>query len=231
MELAMRKEQREDTEMNDDYLRREYHKIPNIYNRETFGKNRLIEGDYANPYLEYLKDNEWVWTEKVDGTNIRIIWDGHRVDIAGRTNKAQIPVHLMERLGELFLGEDKEELFESLFGDTEAVLFGEGFGEKIQKGGKYGAVDFILFDVLASGFWLRRESVEEIATNLGIRVVPIVGRGDLNEAVEFIKAHPGSMLRDDELEGVVCRPNVEIFQRNGDRVIVKIKCRDFPKGD
>lgn len=216
--------------MGDYDLMHEYHKIPNIYNRERFDKNKLIEGDYSNPYLEYLADNEWVWTEKVDGTNIRVIWDGYRVEFKGRSNNAQIPTHLMAKLEELFCGENKEELFELIFGNKPAVLFGEGFGEKIQKGGgKYGEVNFILFDVFVDGFWLQRNDIEKIANNLDIRVVPVVGHGNLHEAVEFIKSHPKSMLKNDELEGIVCRPNVEIFQRNGDRTIVKIKCRDFPK--
>lgn len=34
----------------------EYVKIPNIFKRETFGKNKLIEGKYSSPELEYLKD-------------------------------------------------------------------------------------------------------------------------------------------------------------------------------
>ena len=57
------------------------------------------------PAVEYLKDNIWQFTEKVDGTNIQVYWDGHKVEFAGRTDKAQIPSHLMERLEELFDGE------------------------------------------------------------------------------------------------------------------------------
>ena len=42
----------------------EYVKIPNIFKRETFGKNKLIEGEYSSPELEYLKDAEWEFTYK-----------------------------------------------------------------------------------------------------------------------------------------------------------------------
>lgn len=206
----------------------EYIKIPNIYKREESGANKLIEGVYSTPELAFLAKDEWEWTEKVDGTNARVFWDGHRVSFAGRTDKAQMPPHLLAKLEELFGGPNKEELFEQVFGDTEAILFGEGFGEKIQKGGGlYGPVDFILFDVLVGDTYLRRDSVEAIAGNLGIRVVPIVGHGDLLEAVNLIKDHPKSMLRDAEMEGIVCRPVVELRDRRGSRIIVKIKCRDF----
>ena len=134
----------------------EYTKIPNIFKREEFGKNRLIEGDFSSDELEYLADNLWVWTEKVDGTNIRVIWDGHSV------------------------------------------------------------------------MWLRPDALKDIADSFGIQAVPQVGGGSLYDAVKFIKTHPKSKLRDAEMEGVVCRPLFELADRRGNRIIVKIKCRDFP---
>lgn len=208
----------------------EYTKIPNIFKREEFGKNKLIEGEYSTPELEYLAENEFVWTEKVDGTNIRVMWDGHAVSFGGRTERAQIPAHLVNKLNDLFGGTNKEEIFEQKFGETPVTLFGEGFGEKIQNGGgKYGPVNFILFDVFCGGMWLKRESVEDIAQTFNIETVPVVGRGNLREAVEYIRKHPKSMLKDDELEGIVCRPTNELLDRRGNRIIVKIKCRDFDK--
>lgn len=49
-----------------------YHKIQNIFNRETFGNNKIIENDFTNETVKFLKDVDWTWTEKVDGTNIRV---------------------------------------------------------------------------------------------------------------------------------------------------------------
>ena len=206
----------------------EYTKIPNIYKREEYGNNKLLMGQYSTDEIGYLSDSTWEWTEKVDGTNVRVIWDGYRVSFAGRTDKAQMPPKLLERLTELFGGADKEELFEQNFGTNPVILFGEGFGEKIQKGGGlYGPVDFILFDVFY-GIWLKRPDVEDIAQKFGIRVVPIVGFGNLIQAADFIRSHPKSQLRDAEMEGIVCRPCVELADCRGNRIIVKVKCRDFP---
>lgn len=207
----------------------EYVKIPNIYKRETFGKNKLIEGVFSSQELEYLEDNQWEFTEKVDGTNVRVIWDGHRVSFKGRTNKSQIPTYLLEKLEELFGGESKEELFEQTFGEKQAILFGEGYGGKIQGGSAYGDVNFILFDVYVGGFWLQRPMVEQVAGVFGIKVVPVIMHGSLNDGVALIKTHPKSMLKDGEMEGVVGRPMVQMFSRKGERIMVKIKCRDFEK--
>lgn len=206
----------------------EYVKIPNIFKRETFGKNKLIEGEYSSPELEYLKDAEWEFTEKIDGTNIRVCWDGYRVSFMGRTDKAQIPAHLLARLEELFGGESKEELFEQTFGNKEVILFGEGYGKKIQKGGElYGDVNFRFFDVLVDDYWLLQNNVDCIAEIFEIETAPFMFRGTLEQGVQFIKTHPKSLLRDAEMEGIVGRPMVQMFNRTGERIMVKIKCRDF----
>ena len=206
----------------------EYTKIPNIYRRESFGKNKLIEGSYSTLELEYLKDDDWEFTYKANGTNIRVCWDGYRVSFMGRTDKAQIPAHLLARLEELFGGESKEELFEQNFGNKEVILFGEGIGEKIQKGGGlYGPADFVLFDVYIGGYWLNRDAVEHFAEVFGIRCVPILLVGTLKEGVDFVKTHPMSPFKNDVAEGIVGRPMVQMFSRTGERIMVKIKCRDF----
>ena len=206
----------------------EYVKIPNIFKRETFGKNKLIEGEYSSRELEYLKDAMWEFEEKLDGCNIRICWDGYRVSFMGRTDRAQIPAHLLAKLEELFGGESKEELFEQTFGKKEVILFGEGYGKKIQKGGElYGDVNFRLFDVLVDGYWLLQDNVDCIAEIFEIETAPFMFRGTLEQGVQFIKTHPRSLLRDAEMEGIVGRPLVQMFSRTGERIMVKIKCRDF----
>lgn len=150
---------------------KEYHKIKTIFKRDEKTK-KLIRGQFTNSAFSYLKDNIWQFTEKVDGTNIRVYWDGHKVSFGGRTDNAQIPAHLINRLVELFGGEENEQLFEQKFGDKEVELFGEGYGAKIQNGGLYrNDVDFILFDVMIDNLYLERESVEDIATYFGIDIV------------------------------------------------------------
>ena len=205
---------------------REYVKIPNIFKRERFGKNKPIAGEDSSPELKYLKDAMWEFEEKLDGCNIRICWDGYRVSFMGRTDRAQIPGHLLSRLEELFGGESKEELFEQTFGKKEVILFGEGYGKKIQKCGElYGDVNFRLFDVLVDGYWLLQDNVDCIAEIFEIETAPFMFRGTLEQGVQFIKTHPKSLLRDAEMEGIVGSPMVQMFRRTGERIMVKIKCR------
>ncbi len=209
---------------------KEYTKIETVFERDMEGTKKLIEGKYHNETVAYLKDNEWICTEKIDGTNIGVIWDGHKVSYQGRTERAQVPTHLMNRLIELFGGSINEELFEQKFGEMQVILFGEGYGAKIQNGGKYRSdVSFILFDVYLpeQNLWLKRDAIEDIAKAFGIEAVPIVLKGTLQQAVDYVKSKPKSTIGEADMEGLVCRPAIDLLDRMGKRVIVKVKVADF----
>lgn len=205
----------------------EYPKIQSVYKRDQ--ETHLFTDEFSQPEFHYLKDAEWEWTEQVDGTNVRV---GHNtqlglhnswVEIGGRTDNAQIPVPLMHRLKELFHAE-KFQAAEL----PPMILFGEGFGERIQKGGgNYGKVDFVLFDVLCDGLWLRRADVYDIAEKLDIQHVPIVLFGDIQHACNWIAADQPSRWGQFRAEGLVGRPSVELQTRRGHRVITKMKRKDF----
>ena len=49
---------------------KEYHKIETVFKRDDKTK-KLNEEIYRNETVEFLKDMEWEFTEKIDGTNIR----------------------------------------------------------------------------------------------------------------------------------------------------------------
>lgn len=210
---------------------KEYHKIETLFERDMEGNKKLIEGKFRSETVEFLKDNKWHFTEKVDGTNIRVYWDGHRVIFGGRTDSAQIPTNLMYALNDLFLGNTNEEVFEQKFGASEVTFYGEGYGEKIQKGGGLyrEGCGFILFDVKVGDVWLERANVEDIAKAFNVPVVPIVLTGTIQEAVAYVKSKPKCTiaLQEKEAEGLVGRPVVEMCDRRGNRIIVKVKTCDF----
>lgn len=210
-----------------------YTKIETVFNRSLEGQKELIIGDYRNETVEYLKDNEWVGTEKIDGTNIRVCWDGYSISFAGRTNKSVIQPNLLPKLEEIFCNPETEQIFEQLFGEKEVILYGEGYGNRIQKVGSLYREDnsFILFDVymVEANLWLKRDAIEDIGKALGIEVVPIVFRGTINEGIEFVKKHPMSTIGKAPMEGIVCKPAVDMLTRTGDRVVVKIKVHDFAR--
>jgi len=208
----------------------EYHKIQTVFLRDPATNFKtLLEGQYAEPAFDYLANCWWMFTEKVDGTNIRVMWDGERVTFGGKTNDAQIPVHLLARLTELF----PSERLRSVFDCGDVCLYGEGFGAKIQKGGgryKADGGDFILFDVKVGGVWLERPNVSDIAEKCGVPIVPIVRLGTLPEAIQMVRDGFKSTISADSglnAEGLVMRPVVNLFDRLGRRIITKVKAKDF----
>lgn len=206
-----------------------YNKIDTIFERDEKTK-KLINGKFRNETVEFCKDLTWQFTEKVDGTNIRVYWDGHRVEFGGRTENAQIPAPLVNKLNELFGGDINEQFFEQKFGENEVILFGEGYGPKIQNGGSYrDDVDFIMFDVMINGNYQTRESVEDIARYFNVNIVPILAEGPLSAGIDYVMTHKYSTIAQNgaELEGIVARPKMELKDRTGKRLIVKIKFKDF----
>lgn len=213
---------------------KQYHKIQTVYSRDPETKYKtLLEGKWACDEFEYLRNNMWLFTEKVDGTNIRVMYDPAATTAAGfitfggKTDKASIPAKLIMKLYDLFHPQTK--WFAAEF-DTAVCLYGEGFGPGIQKGGgNYGAEqDFVLFDVRVGEWWLRQRDVEDIAKKLGIQIVPDMGQGTLFDFVERVRGGIKSAWGDFAAEGLVARPSCEMFARNGQRIITKLKCRDFP---
>lgn len=209
---------------------KEYHKIETLFERDMEGTKKLIEGRFRNECIEYLKDNEWIFTEKVDGTNVRVHWDGHAVIFCGRTDNAQMPGPLVQELNKLFLGITNEQLFEQKFGADPVTFYGEGYGGKIQSGGAYCKEQkFILFDVAVGETFLKREDVEEIAKAFSLDVVPIIITGTIQQAVDYVKTKPKSSFAIDEKEseGLVGVPKARLTDFRGNRIIVKVKVKDF----
>jgi len=206
----------------------EYPKIQGIFKRDE-KTHKFIEGEWALPEFVYLKDNIWQWTEKINGTNVRICWEpfsANQISFLGRTDKASLPPFLLAKLRQIFIVDKLMAIFR-----LPACLYGEGFGNRIQGAGKNyipDDVDFILFDIRIGQWWLKRPDLEDIAARLGIRIVPIVGQGTLIEAINLIKAKKlKSVFGDFLAEGLVLWPMIELRDRAGQRIVTKLKHKDF----
>ena len=211
-----------------------YHKIQTVFMRDPeTNLKKLLMGQYSIPEFEYLKDNQWVFTEKVDGTNIRVMLGIDSVLFGGKTDNTQLYPGLIASLQKMFLFDILDNVFENRESDdgvwSNVCLYGEGYGEKIQKGGGnyIKGQSFVLFDVKVGNWWLNRESVIDIATKLAIQCVPEIGRGTLFDMIDMVRGGIKSEWGDFQAEGIVARPEVELFARNGDRIITKLKHKDF----
>jgi ATP-dependent RNA circularization protein (DNA/RNA ligase family) len=201
---------------------KEYHKIQSVFKRDE-RTHKFIIGEYSLPEFGYLKNNIWVYTEKIDGTNIRVMWDGTQIRFGGKTDNAQTPTFLLTKLQDLFPADKFKDL-------PPLCLYGEGYGARIQKGGgNYipNGCDFILIDVWVDDWWLERENIEDVASKLGIKVVPIIGKGNIATALSETQSGFSSTFGAFLAEGMVLKPQVELFNRKGNRIITKMKYKDF----
>ncbi len=210
----------------------EYSKIETLLNRDE-KTGVVIEGAWRLPEFEYLQALNWRWSEKLDGTNIRIEWQpkedgsGLAFAIKGRTDRAQMPVTLMEDLHTLISAEKMA----GVFTDAPVVIYGEAYGGNIQSAGRYykpdGAYGFSIFDVRVGDWWLKWENTQEIASKLDLTLVPIIGEGPLADAIQCVHDGFQSRIGIIAAEGLVMRPVVDLRMRNGQRVIGKVKTTDF----
>lgn len=222
----------------------EYPKIHSLYKREGWyfnekekiapqkpNRQSFIIGDYAQP--EFANINKWRVEEKIDGTNIRIFYQDGKVRFGGRTKDAQLPTHLLNYLQNTFGDWNFHKIFPSAGEEPYpyVILFGEGYGPKIQKNGEKYRSDpgFVLFDCYVSGWWLKREDIEEIARKFMIPVVPNLGMMTENEIISLVKSKPNSVLAPEYgcIEGVVCKTDPVMLFRKGEPIMWKLKCKEF----
>lgn len=219
---------------------KKYHKIDTVYHRDPDNHFKtLLEGTWSRNEFRILKDIEWVWTEKIDGINIRVMWNGKSIRYGGKTDNSQIPTKLLISLQDLFTKEKIKKVFPLQYDIDENLekmdicLYGEGYGAGIQKVGRNylpDSINFILFDIKIENWWLKREDVEDLAKKLNIKIVPIVGYGTLQQAIEYCKKGFKSLIahnKEQDAEGLILKPIIELFDRGGRRIISKIKYKDF----
>ena len=217
----------------------EYPKIETVFNRDPVSF-KVIFGQVRKP--EFAIVNTWLVTEKLDGTNIRIRLCGNGVvEYSGRTISAQLHPQLLQYLQTAFPAEKVAAAFDP---NLEVILFGEGYGPKIQCGSIYRKdISFRLFDVAVRPaisesqkyLWLEWASVVDIAGKLGIATVFDLGVMDLSEAVDHVQTmlSPVALMENDSsvpAEGIVARTVPLLFDRWGNRVMWKLKRKDFAGG-
>lgn len=206
---------------------RTYHKIQTVFKRDDEG--RLQVNEWTDPAFHFLKNNLWNATEKIDGTNVRvqIIPDGH-ITFAGRTSRAQLPARLVEHLEATFHNAWMVQKLQEQFPHG-GILFGEGFGAGIQKGGGNYRPDqvFTLFDVAVGSWWLKRADVVRIAHSLSILHVPVLEQRPLVKLIELVRGGFSSAFGNFPAEGLIAEPAVPLQVRSGKRIITKLKTSDF----
>lgn len=221
---------------------REYPKIETLYNRDD--KYFVVVGKLRLPEFGIVKG--WSLTEKLHGRNTRVtLFDDGIVEYGGKTDDAEVPPELLKYLMETF---PSEKLKAALWLPNKirpkaATIYGEGYGPKMVPGsGMYRKdISFRLFDCLIEGvdgsWWLERKNLEDVARKLDIKCMPIIGHIDylpetslqlyslLRESVVAREENDDCVIP----EGIVARSEPLLYSRKGDRIMWKLKMKDFKK--
>lgn len=232
-----------------------YPKINTLWKRDV-KTNKIICGDLSCPEFGNIK--VFHVTEKINGTNIRIHYQrisGHSLietlTFHGKTDDAQIPAHLLNRLQNKFdtqlfqsvwaipTKEEKEQHIKDRKPTGEAIdvtLYGEGYGPNIHGGGGYcSCASFILFDVRIDGWWLEPNNVRDIAQKMEIACVPDLGIMTIEQIVPLVekgfKSNIATVDKKLEAEGIVARSHPLMLFRNGIPIMWKLKHKDFKEGE
>lgn len=252
-----------------------YQKINTLWKRDE--KNRIIQGDYSLPEFGYLADTLWLVEEKIDGTNMSYdIYFGsdgsiNRTEIHGKTENAKISVGLLNEmnriLDELIDSGKLTDVFKIVKTDAagnttvswpyKVTIFGEGYGGKIQSGGRYSKTEkFIVFDIEiqttpeTEPLYLLRPSVDDICLKLGLDLVHTYGLMSIADAELIIEniaynvyanrmgnpslyapdISPFSHNSEDPtlvIEGFVLKSPCGLRTRQGKPLVTKIKVKDY----
>lgn len=251
-------------------LNTEYGKTYNMFERRK-DSNKVNLGIWNCG--DFQQVGYWLVTEKIDGTNVRVILtfaDGVYVaDVRGRSDNANLPKgfvqeafgvenaydlteNLYEALCQLtWAGEtSQEELDAKLIEDPiTMVVYGEGYGPGIQKGGKYATKkSFRAFDVVTwkngKALWRTWEDVTQVAEFLGVNTVPVFSSqattrdivenvgGEVNDFLSIVAELENPDFEEDVdrfgAEGIIARTDPYLYDYRGKRVMFKLKAKDMP---
>lgn len=204
-----------------------YPKINSVFKRDDYGK---FTDEFSMEEIRFLKDNPWIGSEKIDGMNIRIGYKNGKFEIAGKTEKSRIPGDLLEVLQGYVDSWKGHEFFDT---DKEIVIFGEGYGGKIQGNPYKRPTSFLVFDIWINGWWLKGYDIVKICNTIDIYTIKAFAffYKNIFEAIEIVKAGACSLCGDCRAEGLVLEPKVPLQDRMGNRIITKIKTKDFKSAD
>lgn len=214
-------------------------KIQSPYKRNETG---VFIPEFSLQIFSYLLDNIWLIYEKIDGFNVRVIWDGENVHFNGKSDNTAFTVNQLSYLNSIF----KPSLFAQF---DPCVIYGELVGPKCNGNlYKLQGQEFILFDCYrlsnvtayhqSTAGWQDTDFLNELCTLFKIRRSPCIAVMTLRHCTkQFYNGtlsedyKTSTMFIDKPSEGFILRPECELSTSRNERVITKLKFRDkFSEG-
>lgn len=213
-----------------------YSKILTLYKRDEKYK---CTDELSIP--EFGLVDQYYVAEKIDGQNIRIVYNGLTTNIQYLTRESDDPANVPGDLRKLLEQRFPYDKVHAELGPVQAVVFGEGYGAGIQKGGDYSPTkDFIVFDVKIEDWWLEPEAakydgIKSFAAKFDCDYVPEMGVMTKAEITDLCKQGFDSILALKKTgakrpaEGIIARTVPGLKTRDNHRLIFKLKLKDYSR--
>jgi Rnl2 family RNA ligase len=206
-----------------------------------FKKFNSVENAYRQKFVnacEELGVKDWVALEKVHGSNFGFIIENgvvtpfKRSSIIGMNPETgAYDFYGCNPVVETYGGLVKN--LELVF-DQPVQIYGELYGEGVQKEVQYGPKDFIAFDILLlnDNTFVDWDTVVEVCSDYSIPTVLEIARGSLSELLEISPEFESFVAKrngfDSKSEGLVIKQlKDEVFLKTGSRAIIKSKSKSF----
>lgn len=215
-------------------------------NSEKFKKYSSIENYYQEGFFITLckatAQDEYLWcvTEKIHGANFQVYYDGEDFLIGSR-NRWLNPNENFYNLYNL-INEIKPNIMELMmeFSKKPPIrLYGEVYGDGVQKGVKYSKEKRIrFFDIKVQDDYMPYAQAEYFFEKFNIPYIRVKEKiqGTINEVINKVNTHFNSEVAEGEYatlennlcEGVVIKPYMfNAYTDKGERVIIKKKNEEF----
>ncbi len=186
----------------------------------------------------------WIKTEKIDGTNIRIILtkpdeEGNReIHIASR----KFILNQEDKSSKIYFDCIKEvnlhkikEYFKEV--NSTVTIYGEGYGAGVQKGGIYSKQkNFRVFDIRIGLAYQDFKYVEKVCIDNQLNLIPILGQVEeitYKECLTSLNKFKDTLLKGGDggkPEGIVYKFNPVLLNKYKERLIFKVKFKDYKNG-
>jgi len=190
---------------------------------------------------QILPVGRWIKTEKIDGTNIRIILtkpdeDGNREVLIGSRKLILNPddkgsKQYMDCIADVNLNKLKE-YFKDV--NSTVIIYGEGYGAGVQTGVMYSPTkNFRVFDIRIGLAYQDFEYIEKVCINNQLNLVPVLGEVSCityDECITSLAKFDNTLINDGtggKPEGIVYKFEPVLLNKYGERLIFKVKFKDF----
>ena len=211
-----------------------YAKFSSPFKKDEKFKNMMDEN-------QYLPEGRWIKTEKIDGTNIRIILTkpddiNKREILIGSRKLILNPDDKSSNIYYDCLKEVNLNKLNEYFDDINStiIIYGEGYGAGIQKGGKYSSKkNFRIFDIRIGEAYQDYEYIKKVCIDNQLNIVPVLGVVryiDYTSCVNDLKQFKETLLKEGsggKPEGIVYKFEPVLLNKYKERLIFKIKFKDF----